>query len=522
IANVYVNGNPQGAVPSFQFTNVVSDQTIRAEFAIKQFTLTATAGPGGAIAPSGVITVNYGGSQTFLISPDPGFGIQNVFVDGVSVGRNSTLMINNIIRNHNINALFVQPPVANFTGSPTIGTVPLTVQFTDASENNPSVWIWDLGDGTFSSDPNPVHTYNLPGVYNVSLKVINAAGNNLLTRIGYITVSRLPFADFTAEPTSGTVPLAVQFTDTSDGNPVLWIWKFGDGAISTDRNPIHIYTMPGTYDVTLTVQNVVGGDSITKVDLITVQERPVADFSANRTGGVAPVAVQFYDHSTGTGPISRFWDFGDNHTSLEENPVHVYENAGVYTVRLMVTNPVGTDTKVRTGFIVLTAPLGASFTAVPAEGDVPLTVVFTDTSTDNPFSWTWNFGDGTYSTVQNPIHTYVRPGTYTVTLSVLSLTGSSSASKEVTVDNPPKASFRANPTMGTDPLTVQFMDTSTGDPTDWEWSFGNGDIALHVRNPIYTYNQPGTYSVVLHVVKGEQDDFAIKTDYITVLPQVFP
>ncbi|MDD1718360.1 MAG: hypothetical protein LUO88_04715, partial [Methanoregulaceae archaeon] len=129
IANVYVNGNPQGAVSSFQFTNVVSDQTIRAEFAIKQFTLTATAGPGGAIAPSGVITVNYGGSQTFLISPDPGFGIQNVFVDGVSVGRNSTLMINNIIRNHNINALFVQPPVANFTGSPTVGTVPLTVQF---------------------------------------------------------------------------------------------------------------------------------------------------------------------------------------------------------------------------------------------------------------------------------------------------------------------------------------------------------------------------------------------------------
>jgi len=142
------------------------------------------------------------------------------------------------------------PPVPNFTASPVYGTVPLAVQFTDLSTNNPTAWIWDFGDGSMSGvlDRNPVHTYNKVGTYNVTLTVFNpgAPSGVSITKPSYITVVRTPVADFTATPTSGNAPLLVQFTDTSMGNPTGWVWNFGDGSIATEQNPYHLYKNPGS------------------------------------------------------------------------------------------------------------------------------------------------------------------------------------------------------------------------------------------------------------------------------------
>ena len=132
-----------------------------------------------------------------------------------------------------INATTAIAPVANFAGTPTTGTTPLTVSFTDLSLNSPTSWNWKFGDGSLvnATEKNPVHTYASAGTYSVSLTVTNSAGSNTIERTNYITVTSgvvTPVANFAGTPTTGTVPLNVQFTDATTGTPTGWAWFFGD------------------------------------------------------------------------------------------------------------------------------------------------------------------------------------------------------------------------------------------------------------------------------------------------------
>ena len=168
------------------------------------------------------------------------------------------------------------PPVAAFSAAPTSGIAPLTVQFTDASTNDPTAWSWNFGDGGTSDQQHPSHTYNEPGTYTVSLTATNAGGSDTKTKTGHITVTAPvlpPVAAFSAAPTTGTAPLTVQFTDESTG-ATLWSWNFGDGRTSIAQSPSHTYNEPGTYTVALTVTNAGGSDTKTKNGYITVSAAP--------------------------------------------------------------------------------------------------------------------------------------------------------------------------------------------------------------------------------------------------------
>ncbi len=151
----------------------------------------------------------------------------------------------------------------------------------------------------------------------------------------------LPIANFTPNTTFGKVPLTVQFTDTSTGNPVNWSWEFGDGGISPDQNPVHTYTATGNFTVNLTVSNDCG--SSTKSAIIEVCQPPVAHFIANKTHGTAPLTVMFNDTSTGY-PDTWSWQFGDGSTSIQQNETHTYLIKGTYVVNLTVANECGEDT----------------------------------------------------------------------------------------------------------------------------------------------------------------------------------
>jgi PKD repeat protein len=181
-----------------------------------------------------------------------------------------------------------------------------------------------------------------------------AAGDPLRRAIFVFDVNDLsvqPTADFTATPVSGETPLGVQFTDTSQGGPTAWAWNFGDGATSTLANPSHTYTTPGTYTVEVTVSNSKGNDTMTKTDLVTVNDHaPIADFTATGTSGQAPLAVSFTDTSVNH-PATWAWDFGDGATSNAQNPSHTYTSAGDYAVSLTVTNSGGTNTRVRSDLV---------------------------------------------------------------------------------------------------------------------------------------------------------------------------
>jgi parallel beta-helix repeat protein len=252
---------------------------------------------------------------------------------------------------------------------------------------------------------------------------------NLASAILEVTKETASEANFTANTTGGDAPLAVKFTDTSTGTPANWTWDFGDGGNSTEQNPTHTYNAEGTYTVKLTVSNSLGSDSEEKIGYITVGSAvlaPVAEFSADQNTGNAPLTVQFKDESTNT-PTSWIWDFGDGKTSTEQNPSHTYETAGTYTVKLTATNYGGSNTTTKTDYITVTSDVSspvASFTTDANSGKIPFTVRFTDTSTGKVSSWKWDFGDGSTSTEQNPIHTYVTEGIYNVTLTTTGPGGS--------------------------------------------------------------------------------------------------
>ena len=212
-----------------------------------------------------------------------------------------------------------------------------------------------LPDGWQSGDP-------APGLY-------GGAGAPGYVRIEYVSGGDPPieglFANFTASPTIGDAPLAVQFTDTSTGNSASWSWDFdNDGVVdSVEQNPIHSYTTAGNYTVNLTVANIEGSDSEVKTDYITVTESfggtepPVANFTANVTSGEAPLNVPFTDTSTGM-VTSWAWDFDNDGVvdSVEQNPNHTYTAQGAYTVNLTVANIEGSDSEVKTDYITVTEP----------------------------------------------------------------------------------------------------------------------------------------------------------------------
>jgi beta propeller repeat protein len=314
------------------------------------------------------------------------------------------------------------PLVANFSASPTSGTSPLKVQFTDQSTEIITSWNWSFGDGATSTEKNPTHTYSSAGNYTVNLTVGNEASTNTATKTGYIKVNLVSSklaANFSASPTSGKAPLIVNFTDTSTGSPTSWQWTFGDSTSSKEQNPVHKYTKSGNYTVVLRVWNKSAGSSVTKSNYISVAN-PVADFSASPTYGKAPLIVNFTDKSVGM-PNCWYWNFGDGTSSKEQNPVHKYAKSGNYTVMLRVWSGTATSMITKSKYIsVISSPV-AAFYATPISGKAPLTVKFIDKSTGLPNSWYWNFGDGSTSNLQSPTHTYTVGGDrkyYTVSLTV--------------------------------------------------------------------------------------------------------
>jgi PKD repeat protein len=442
-------------------------------------------------------------------------------------------------------------PVADFFGTPTSGVVPLTVTFSDLSANTPVSWDWSFGDNSpeNTTEQNPVHTYTNPGTYSVSLNATNADGSDTQTRSEYIKVNPavpviLPVADFFSEPTSGISPLTVKFSDLSTNVPTSWNWSFGDDSIenATEQNPVHTYTNPGTYSVSLNATNADGSDTRTRSEYIRINPAPaqyalpvsappVAEFTASPTSGVIPLIVTFTDLSTNT-PTAWNWSFGDDslENTTEQNPVHVYNDPGTYSVSLNVTNADGSDTQTRTNYIKVTPSVElllpvADFSGDPTNGVAPLTVAFTDLSTNTPTAWNWSFGDDSLenATEQNPVHTYINKGTFTISLNATNADGSNITTKTEFINIsdtplvplPPVADFSVTPTSGFAPLTVTFKDLSQNTPTSWNWSFGDGNTST-IQNLTYTYSTVGVYTVSLNARNAEGSNTSVKINYINV------
>ncbi len=164
--------------------------------------------------------------------------------------------------------------------------------------------------------------------------------------------------DFEANVTDGIAPLSTTFTNLTQGDYNSSTWEFGDGGTHKTINPIYIYQNPGKYDVKLVVSNGMEKDSVVKYNYITVRNPSelVADFIADTTEGNEPLTVQFTDLSKGT-PEQWLWDFGDGGTHTTQNPIHIYQNFGTYTVKLTIKRNNEQASEVKTDYIKVHKPI---------------------------------------------------------------------------------------------------------------------------------------------------------------------
>lgn len=402
-------------------------------------------------------------------------GIYNVCLTGYNVYGETTVCEEIIAMNE---------PVADFTyiGDP-------EVAFIDLSTGSPAEWYWDFGDGFTSTESDPVHTFSDNGVYNVCLTVTNGAGSD--THCENVTidsyVAPTAYWIYSGDPT-------VTFTDLSIGSPTSWSWDFDDGFTSAIASPVHTYAVNGTYHVCLTVSNGAGTSTSCQDVVIDSYLSPVVDFSF--TGDPT---VSFTDLSTNS-PTSWDWDFDDGTFSTVENPVHTFPTNGSYNVCLTATNGIGSGTDCK---VVVINGYAAPVALFSYSGD-PV-VSFTDLSTGTPTSWFWDFDDGAFSTVENPVHTYATDGIYSVCLTVTGPGGVNTGCQDVTISSTAGAPTAAFSYINVGPLTIKFTDLSTNAPTDWSWDFGDGSIS-GLQNPSHTYANIGEYNVCLTASNGIGED----------------
>ena len=204
------------------------------------------------------------GIYSYVQNPTHGYTVPGIYSVSLHV-TNSACFNNTMVKNAYVTVNPAPKPSfqANFTVSPVAGPAPLTVKCTDKSVGNPTTLVYNFGDGTNVTGPNPTHTYRFPGVYTITLSIMkyNTTSYSIMgstaTKQDAITVNSVPVvplvANFTVSPVTGTAPLKVSFTNQSTGSPTFLNYDFGDGINATGPNAVHTYRFPGVYNVTLSI-----------------------------------------------------------------------------------------------------------------------------------------------------------------------------------------------------------------------------------------------------------------------------
>lgn len=416
---------------------------------------------------------------------------------------------------------------ADFSATPTSGCAPAFVQFTDlstSSAGNIVSWSWQLG-GTNATAQNPGKAFVAGGTYTICLTVTDNQGNtDTECKTNYINLFDSPQAQFTAIPTSGCSPLAVQFTDNSTvgtGAISLYQWAFGDGNSASGATVNNTYTSAGNYGVTLSVTDVNGcSDVVTMPNHITVQDIGIVNFNASATQYCdTPFTVTFTDLTPTNPNLTYLWEFGDGTTSTTQNPVHTYTSFGNFQVKLTVTDNVlnCSKTKTKNNYIKIGSQL--SFTYNPASGCEPSDVTFTNTTTGNSSNWSWDFGDGNTSTLENPVHTYQTDGCYFVTLTATKngCTSTVTSPNCIQIHDAPQPTYTLNSSnlACAIPHTVSFSGTSNLIGSTYLWDFGDGNTAT-TQNPSHTYLTFGVFPVSFTAISAQGCSTTVVLDTVKI------
>lgn len=315
------------------------------------------------------VTLNFNSSQKGLATYDWQVSINGVLVFISDLDAFDYIVNRNTVLDQNISAQLVTTNFANCTSSPTVNTYDvfmsnlLVADFTAnppvqsipnstvtiTNNSTPGAWqyLWDFGDGITSTNPTlTTHTYTLPGTYTITLSISDGVCTDTDQAIVIINPAP-PVLDFDYNPPSGCSPLTVTFTNLSQfADPSTFLWEFGvNQGTSQEVNPTHTYFDPGVYSVTLSASDNNGGRiSVTKTDIITVEQSPIARFAVYKSVIYIPNDILYLDNRS-EGASNYLWNFGDGNSSTEFEPQYKYKTEGTFDLELIAYNASGcTDT----------------------------------------------------------------------------------------------------------------------------------------------------------------------------------
>jgi len=375
------------------------------------------------------------------------------------------------------------------------------VLFSNGSSGSISDYVWNFGDGTSSSQQNPLHVFPDPDNYSVSLQVngTNGCTSTLSKMVDIYSVPQTNFSlDLPPFACSGSLS---QFNDLTppmpDSNIASWAWSFGDplAGTSSQKNPLYTYSLAGDYSVSLTTTSNFGCSSSIQKS-VTIYPSPTAAFSF----GTACVnqGTQFTDESTGD-IKSWLWSIQSNTYSVKD-PVHIFKSAANHSALLTVTGTNNCINQISKN-VSVPVPILADFTSLSTCATKP--AVFDEINkggVDPAVSWKWDFGDQGSAMGSPVLHVYSSTGNPSVTMSTTRQSGCVySITKTIPIIEPPKAQFTVFLNAGAAPFPVDFVNTSLR-TTSYSWKFGDALNSTSTEfSPSFTYTELGNYTAELTV-----------------------
>ncbi len=357
-------------------------------------------------------------------------------------------------------AYVVNEAIADFSFTQDRSCLPLQSSFTDLSIS-PVSWQWDFGDGSGSQLQHPTHIYNAVPNGQVTLTIVDTNGCRASITKDNIDLLQ---ADINISASTGCAPANISFSSSAQ-NILSWNWNFGDGSVDTVATPTHTYYDDGQYNVSLTVTDVDGCyDSINVPALVSI-DKVEAHFLSSVSSGCAPQPAFFTDSSYNA--VSWSWNFGNNATSSQQNPVQAYYVGGNYNVQLIVESATGcADTMVSP--ITIMGPQ-ANFLLLDSFMCETDSLEFINNS-QNASAFTWLFGDGNSSNEATPVHQYMNSGSYDISLIATDASGCQhivTQTQQITVENLPNPLFSLSDTVGCNPLPIHLSAQSPG--LNYQW-----------------------------------------------------
>ncbi len=391
-------------------------------------------------------------------------------------------------------------PAVSFTASSVLACTADTIRFTNLSDTGIS-YNWRFGDGSTALIRNPTHIYTTGNTFRVWLTgtKVYAGGSCADSAFKDIVIRDTLPGSFTAGTLAATcLPVSISFVN--DNRPAAFTsWTFGDGGTGTGDSVNHTYTQAGTYTVKM-VSKGIAGCTYSSTKTITVTG--LSGTLLYNSGYLCPgIPLRMEVQSPNAPQIRYIFGNGDSLTTTNTIINYTYPQPGIYVPYAYIISP-NCQLRLQVGDTVKVDRLRTGFRTQIQQSCGSTTISFTDTS--NAFfgirSRLWSFGDGTTSTLQNPVHTYTQSGTYSVRLRI---TGNSNCVDTITISvtvsirNFPVSSIGGD-TLAciSQPLALSAIVQSTDPITGYNWDFGNGTGGAS-QNINAVYNNVGTYTVRL-------------------------